>query len=85
MSQLSGRVLLAAAVVTSPAWWSTLVDQGMSLEVTVTRFLIAVGIAWVAFSIADEFIWPSEPVRVPVESDAQPSTPPTDQPDQPAH
>ena len=67
MTQLSGRILLAAGVVTAPAWWSTLVDQAMSLEVTITRFLIAVAIAWVAFSLAEEFLWPSAPPRVPVE------------------
>ena len=67
MSQLSGRVVLAAAAVTAPAWWSTLVEQSMSLEVTVTRFLIAVGIAWAAFSLAEEFLWPATPPRTPVE------------------
>lgn len=68
MSHLSGKVLLAAAVVTSPAWWSTLVEEGMPLEVTVTRFLIAVAIAWAAFSIAEEFVWPNAPSRTPVET-----------------
>ena len=68
MSQLSGKILLAAGVVTSPAWWSTLVEQAMPLEVTVTRFLIAVAIAWVAFSLAEEFLWPSPAPRVPVEA-----------------
>ena len=67
MSQLSGKILLAAGVVTAPAWWSTLVDQAMPLEVTITRFLIAVAIAWVAFSLAEEFLWPSAAPRGPVE------------------
>lgn len=68
MTALSGRILLAAGVVTSPAWWSTLVEQAMPLEVTITRFLIAVAIAWVAFSLAEEFLWPSAPTRIPVEA-----------------
>ena len=72
MSQLSGKILLAAGVVTSPAWWSTLVDQAMPLETTITRFLIAVVIAWVAFSLAEEFLWPSVTSRVPVETRQQP-------------
>jgi len=67
MTQLSGRILLAAGAVTAPAWWSTLVDQAMPLEVTITRFLIAVAIAWVAFSLAEEFLWPNPTSRVPVE------------------
>ena len=68
MSQLSGKILLAAGVVTSPAWWSALVEQAMPLEVTVTRFLIAVAIAWVAFSVAEEFLWPTPTSRLPVEA-----------------
>jgi hypothetical protein len=71
MTQLSGKILLAAAVVTSPAWWSTLVEQAMPLEVTITRFLIAVAIAWFAFSLAEEFLWPSAAPRVPVEARQQ--------------
>lgn len=40
-----GSVLLFAVLISSPALWSTFVDQSMSVYAGLTRFLIAVPIA----------------------------------------
>lgn len=58
MTQLSGWVLAAAAVLTGPALWSTLVTGTMPLDVALTRFLIATAACWVAVSVLAE-VWPS--------------------------
>lgn len=59
MSPLSGGVLTAAAVVASPALWSSLVDGTMPLDVGLTRYLIAVAICWALFSLVAELAFPA--------------------------
>jgi hypothetical protein len=56
---LSGWVLAAAALVASPALWSSLVEGVMPLDVALTRYLVATAACWVALSLASELIWPS--------------------------
>jgi len=59
MSPLSAPILGAAAVVASPALWSSVVDGTMPLDVALTRYLIAIGICWVVISIVVELALPS--------------------------
>ena len=59
MIPLSGWVLAAAALVASPALWSSLVEGVMPLDVALTRYLVATAACWVALSLASELIWPS--------------------------
>ncbi|MFC6288118.1 hypothetical protein ACFP3Q_13660 [Nocardioides sp. GCM10027113] len=62
MIPLNGWVLAAAALVSSPALWSSMVEGTMPLDVAITRFLVAAAACWVAMSAASELVWPS---RVP--------------------
>ncbi len=50
MSPFSAPVLGAATVLASSALWQALVDGTLSLEVALTRFLVAAVVAWVALS-----------------------------------
>ncbi len=59
MSPLSGGVLTGAAVVASPALWSSLVDGTMPLDVALTRYLIAVVICWALFTLVAELAFPA--------------------------
>lgn len=63
MIPLSGWVLVVSAALTSPALWASLVEQSMSLEVALTRYLLATGVCWVALSIAADVVWPQTPAR----------------------
>jgi hypothetical protein len=58
MIPLSGWVLLAAAVITSPALWSGLVVGTMPLDVVLTRYLVVTAGCWLAFSLAADLVWP---------------------------
>lgn len=58
MGPASAPVLGAAAVVASPALWSSLVEQTMPLEVGLTRYLVAVGLCWVLVGVVGEMIFP---------------------------
>jgi len=73
VSPLSPAVLGSAAVVASPALWSSLVDGAMPLDVALTRYLIAVGICWALISVVVELAFPTPgSVRpVPVKMDDQ--------------
>lgn len=62
MIPLNGWVLAAAALVSSPALWSGLVEGTMAIDVALTRFLVAAAACWLAMSVASELVWPS---RVP--------------------
>jgi hypothetical protein len=74
MIPLSGGVLLAAAIVASPALWLGLVEQTMPIDVALTRYFIVLGIAWVALSVLADFLTPSAVARVeePVEQETEP-------------
>lgn len=51
MSPLSTPVLAGAALVSAPALWSALVEDAMPLDVGLTRFLVALAVSWVLFSV----------------------------------
>ena len=70
MIPLSGGVLLAAAIVASPALWLSLVEQTMPIDVALTRYFIVLAIAWIGLSILVDLTTPSATVRV--ESEEQP-------------
>jgi len=70
MIPLSGGVLLAAAIVASPALWLSLVEQTMPIDVALTRYFIVLAIAWIGLSILVDLTTPSTTVRV--ESEEQP-------------
>ena len=70
MIPLSGGVLLAAAIVASPALWLSLVEQTMPIDVALTRYFIVLAIAWIGLSILVDLTAPSATVRV--ESEEQP-------------
>lgn len=50
MSPLSAPVLGAATILASSALWQALVEGTLSLEVALTRFLVAAAVAWMALS-----------------------------------
>lgn len=58
MIPLSGWVFAIAALLTSPALWSSLVEGRMPLEVAITRYLVAVGICWAALSVVVGLAFP---------------------------
>ena len=70
MIPLSGGVLLAAAIVASPALWLSLVEQTMPIDVALTRYFIVLAIAWIGLSILVDLTTPGTTVRV--ESEEQP-------------
>ena len=76
MSPLSPGVLGGAAVVASPALWSSLVDGEMPLDVALTRYLIAIGICWAVISLVVELAFPApgsvKPLPVEVAADVEP-------------
>ncbi|NYG57054.1 hypothetical protein [Nocardioides perillae] len=59
MSPLNGTVLLAAAVVASPALYGGFVGGTMPTDTALTRYLVAVGACWVLFSVMVELVLPS--------------------------
>ena len=66
MSPFSGPVLLAAALVSSPALWAALVDQTMSPETAFVRYVVCVGLCWVAFAVFALLVGPApRPVEPP--------------------
>lgn len=64
MMPLSGWVLALAAILTSPALWSGLVEGTLPLDVTLTRYLLAAGATWLVLSMVADLIWPSTPQPV---------------------
>ncbi len=71
MSPLSSGVLIAAAVVASPALKASLVDQTMPLDVGLTRYLIAVVICWVLISVVAELAFPAPGTVKPTPENAE--------------
>jgi hypothetical protein len=67
MSPLSTSVLAAATVVSSPALWLGLVDRTLPLDVTLTRYLIALVLCWAAVSLVATWAFP-DPRSVRVET-----------------
>ncbi len=65
MSPFSGPVLLAAALLSSPAWWPAFVEgDGMvSLSVALIRFLVSVLLVWAAINALLTLVGPPPPVR----------------------
>lgn len=59
MSPLNGTVLLAAAVVASPALYGGFVGGTMPTDTALTRYLVAVGACWLLFSVMVELVLPS--------------------------
>lgn len=57
MSPASGLVLGSAAIVASPALWSSVVEGTMPLDVGLTRYLIVVGVCWALLSVVSELIF----------------------------
>ncbi|KQP63320.1 hypothetical protein [Nocardioides sp. Leaf285] len=51
MNLLSGPVLGAAALVASPALYGGFVSGAVTVDVAVTRWLVAVVVCWVAISL----------------------------------
>ena len=60
MSPLSGTVLGAAAIVASPALWAGLVEGTMPVDVSLTRYLVAVAACWALLSLLVELALPHE-------------------------
>lgn len=69
MSPASGTVMGAAAVVASPALWSSLVAGSMPLNVGLSRYLVAVGVCWVLLSVIGGLVFPQPTARVADEQD----------------
>ncbi|HEY9563288.1 MAG TPA: hypothetical protein VIR30_05905 [Nocardioides sp.] len=65
LNPASPPVLLAAALIVSPALWDALVVGSMPLDTALTRFLLAVVAAWVVLSVAANLL----PARAPVKKD----------------
>jgi thiosulfate reductase cytochrome b subunit len=75
MIPMSGGVLLVAALLTSPALWSTLVEGTMPLHVGLTRYLLATGVCWVVLSVVSELVWPEvAPAAVEADEDEHEGT-----------
>jgi hypothetical protein len=74
MSPLSAPILGGAALVASPALWSSVVDGTMPLDVALTRYLIAIVICWVVISVVVELAFPSPGAvkPAPMTSESQP-------------
>lgn len=77
MSPLSPGVLGGAAVVASPALWSSVVDGTMPLDVGLTRYLIAIGVCWAVISLVAELAFPTPgSLRpAPVQAETSPESP----------
>jgi hypothetical protein len=81
---LSGWVLAVAALVASPALWSSLVEGVMPLDVALTRYLVATAACWVALSLASDLIWPNgTPARGPATDDTDAERPGEQRAEQP--
>lgn len=58
MSPLSGKVIGAATLVSSPALWLALVDRTLPLDVALTRYLVALVLCWAALSLVATWAFP---------------------------
>lgn len=73
MSPFSAPVLGAATVLASSALWQALVDGTLSLEVALTRFLVAAVVAWVALSALGALVGSPMSAAGPADASAVPS------------
>lgn len=62
MHLFSTPVLLAAALISSPALWSGLIGQG-TLQLGLSRYLMAVALTWAALSVVVILVGPVRPQR----------------------
>jgi hypothetical protein len=58
MSPLSPVVLVAAAVVSSPALWGGLVEQTTPMSVALTRYLLCIVLCWAALGLVVTLVGP---------------------------
>ena len=75
---LNGFVLGAAAVVSSPALWLSLVEGTLPLDAALTRYLISVALCWAGLNVLIQMTASRpapQPLRAPEEAGS----------DQPAH
>lgn len=63
MHLFSAPVLLAAALISSPALWSGLIGQG-TLQWGLSRYLMAVALSWAALSMVAMLVGPIRPRAV---------------------
>lgn len=75
MNPLSGTVLVAAAVVASPAAWRWLVLGTMPMEIALWRYLVALVACWAGLSLVARLL-PS-PGRSPRTDPVTPGAPTT--------
>lgn len=69
MSPLSGKVVGAATLVSSPALWLALVDRTLPLDVALTRYLVALVLCWAALSLVATWAFPDAgSLKLPRES-----------------
>ena len=59
MSPFSGVVLGAAAVLSSPAMWSSLVAGTMPIADGLLRYVVAVAICWLGLGIVSALVGPA--------------------------
>ncbi|HEX2176887.1 MAG TPA: hypothetical protein VHG70_13345 [Nocardioidaceae bacterium] len=59
MSPFSGAVLGAAAVLSAPALWSSLVEGTMPVADGLLRYLVVVAICWLALSVVVALVGPA--------------------------
>jgi hypothetical protein len=74
----SGTVLGLAALVSSPALWRGLNGE-LALDIALTRFLVAVGVVWVALSVVAALV--GDAPRPTAEQPANPGGEPSSGPD----
>lgn len=67
LSPWHGGVLTAAALVSAPATWSAFVTGSLPVADALTRFLLCVGLCWVALNV-------SLPLLVPARATLEPAT-----------
>ncbi|HET8716283.1 MAG TPA: hypothetical protein VFM50_00910 [Nocardioidaceae bacterium] len=58
MSPLSPVVLIAAALVSSPALWGGLVEQTTPMSVALTRYLLCIVLCWAALGLVVTLVGP---------------------------
>lgn len=64
MSPCSAPVLGGAALLASSALWQAVVEGTLTLEVALTRYLVAVVVAWVALSTVVTLVGSPVPSQV---------------------
>lgn len=72
MSPLSGPVLGAAALVSSPALWNV-IEGTAPVELALVRFLVSMVICWMAIEVVAAAVGPTPRGGNPETDEAQPS------------